>query len=195
MEASAATPQVSDSNNNRARGPRLVLELTYHEIARLVLLHQTPEQICQRTGLSYTAVTGIMRRSEFKLIYEKLRTKNFEPIDDLLEKQTRDIAEEIKNSAAESFDRLMTLLRSSSSETIQRDVAQDLLDRAGHGKKAADTPPVTINIGTLEAEVLIDALKREQEARERLEGRNILDLAEPAEEHARKHNILSEAVT
>jgi len=170
---------------------KLLLEVTYQEVARRLLLKQSEDDICQQTGISLPALHGIMNRKDFQFLFRDLQTKLYKPIDDHLAEGTRNLRDEIEKASFDSFDRLMLLLKNSSSEAIAKDVAQDMLDRAGYGKKVDDNKTV-INIGTLEASVLVEALKKEDEGAKRLGLKPALELTKTVGEHATERRNASE---
>lgn len=171
---------------------KLLLEVTYQEVARRLLLKQPEEAIAQGMGISIPALKGILSRQDFKQIFHDLQSKMYSTVDAHLLSQGRNIRDEIEQAAGASFDRLMALLKESSSESIAKDVAQDLLDRAGYGRKAEDSR-TTINIGTLEAAVLVEALHKDEDGKRRLGERTVLELTKPVKEHADAIRDASEA--
>ena len=70
-------------------------------------------------------------------------------------------------AAEKSQDKLTFLLDNAASESLQVNIAQDFLDRAGHGAKARDEAPKII-IDTLEATIIMATIKKEDKARARL---------------------------
>lgn len=171
---------------------RLSLEVVYHEVARRLLLKQTEDAICQEMGFSRPALLGIMNRDDFKHIFYDLQSKTYAPIDQQLQLQSRNLRDEIQQACFESYDRLMSLLKTSASESIVKDVAQDMLDRGGYGKKVEDNRTV-INIGVLEASILTEALKKEDEGRKLLGEKTALQLTKPVDEHANDRRNASES--
>jgi len=161
---------------------KVVLELTDHEVARRLLMHQTPVEIAQATGLKPDTVKNRMRHPDFQAVLANVRDKAYEGLDQLVKDEKRNIKADIDDIAGASFDRLKHLLTAAKSETVQMNVAHDFLDRAGHGKQQERTPMVNINIGHIEADVITTALKREQEGRERLEHTKVVELAVPAKQ-------------
>lgn len=157
------------------------LELTYHEIARRLLLKQQDEEICQAMGLKATSLKNLTKRPDFRAIIDELRQRSYENVDGSIKAQATDLTTRIKQDATESYDRLLALLRSSASESIVRDVAQDLLDRAGYGRAEKEVK-ATIQIGPLETSVLVDALRREREAHELNKDKDLPGLAKPIRE-------------
>jgi transposase len=157
------------------------LELTHHEIARRLLLRQSDEEIAQAMGVKVTTVKRLQSKPEFREILEQVRGQAYSGLDKRIEEERTDLASRIRQDAAESYDRLLALLHNSQSEAIVRDVAQDLLDRAGYGPKREEAKTV-INIGPLETSVLVDALRREREAHEKLGDKDPLSLAKPIRE-------------
>ena len=170
---------------------RLTLEVVYHEVARRLLLKQTEDAICQDMGITRPALLGVMNRGDFKQIFYDLQAKSYAPIDQQLQLQTRNLRDEIQQAGFESYDRLMALLRTSASETIVKDVAQDMLDRGGYGKKVEDNRTV-INIGVLEACAITEALKKEEEGKKLLGEKTTLQLTKPVDEHAKDRRDASE---
>jgi hypothetical protein len=158
------------------------LELVYHELARRMLLRQTDDEIGQHMGLKTQSVKRIQDNPQFREVLESLRDKSYQGLDRSIENKAKSMIERITEAADESYDRLRVLLKTSSSEQIVRDVAQDFMDRAGYGK-ATPTNQTTVNIGSLEASVLMDALRREREARELQDGKDPKNLAKPITEH------------
>jgi len=171
---------------------RLILEVTYQEVARRLLMKQSEDAICQGTGLSLSALHGIMSRGEFKQLFHTLQTKMYKPIDEHLDQHTRNLKNEIEEACFDSFDRLMKLLKLSNSEAIIKDVAQDMLDRGGYGRKVEDNRPV-INIGVLEAAVLVEALQKEDAGARLMGTRTTGDLTRAVGEHAKERRDASDA--
>lgn len=147
--------------------PKAILTLTYHELARRLVMHQEVEQIAQGMALSPNQVKAAMLRPEFTVILDQVRDKAYEGVDKQIQSETRNIAQEIKDASGDSLDRLKSLLEGSS-DTIGMHVAQDLLDRAGHGGKQVAAPLTQIIINPIEADVLATALKKEREGEARL---------------------------
>jgi hypothetical protein len=162
---------------------KLTFQVTYHEIARRILLKQSEADICQQMGLSLPTLQGITRRKEFLDVFEPLRAKAFEAVDAQIEHQGRDLRDEIKLACEESFDRLMMLLRISNNDAIMKDIAQDMLDRGGYGAKVEAQAP-TIVVNALDASVLMDALNKAREGKALLANKDVLALARPSQEHA-----------
>lgn len=158
------------------------LELVYHEMARRMLLRQTDEEIAQHMGLKHQSVKRIQENPQFREVLESLRDKAYQGLDRAIENKAKSMVERISEAADESYTRLLVLLKTSQSEQVVRDVAQDFMDRAGFGK-AQPTNQTTVNIGSLEASVLMDALRREREARELQTGKDPKGLAKPILEH------------
>jgi hypothetical protein len=156
-------------------------ELIYHEIARRLLLKQDESEICQAMQLPQKSLDHIQKRPDFRILVDQLRDKAYRGVDKTINESARSLTEKIAEVAVESFDRLQALLRTANSPTLIKDIAQDFLDRAGYAKTQPLNQTV-VNIGTLEASVLTDALKREREARERLDGQDISRLARPIKE-------------
>jgi len=171
---------------------KLMLEVTYQEVARRLLMKQTEDDISQQMGISLRALQGIMTRAEFKSIFHTLQAKIYKPVDDQLVQQTRNLKDEIDKACYDSFDRLMILLKNSSSEAIAKDVAQDMLDRGGYGKKVEDNRTV-INIGALEASVLVEALKKEELGAKLMGDRHPTELTRGVDEHAKQRLLASES--
>ena len=163
------------------------LDLVYHEIARRMLLKQTDEEIAIHSGLKLASVKRMQDNPQFREILEALRNKAYAGVDRAIEGKTKSMVERLSEAADESYDRLRVLLKTSSSEQIVRDVAQDFMDRAGFGK-AQPQNTTTVNIGTLEASVLMDALKREREARALQGDKDPLKLAKPITEHVEERD-------
>jgi hypothetical protein len=172
---------------------RARLELLHHEIARRLLLKQSDEEISQATGLKLATVKRTQEHPEFRDLLDRLRDKHYVGVDAVIGEKVKSITEQLQGVAQESFNRLEALLKSSS-ETIVRDVAQDFLDRAGYAK-ATPAMQTVVNIGTLEAGILVDALKREREARTLQGDKDLLKLAKPISEHAneRRDNASEES--
>ena len=160
---------------------KVVLSLTYNEVARRLIMHQTPEEIAQAMALKLETLKAMMRRPDFMETLEKVRAKAYQGVDKNLENDARNIRQEIIDAAAPSFDRLKTLLDHAASEGVRMHVAQDLLDRSGHGKAPEKEPQVNITINPIEADIIATALKKEKDGRERLEKLEIR-LAKPPSE-------------
>lgn len=170
---------------------KLMLEVTYQEVARRLLLKQSEDDISQQMGISMTALHGIMNRKDFQFLFHDLQTKLYKPIDERLSQETRNLRDEIEKAAFDSFDKLLLLLKNSSSEAIAKDVAQDMLDRAGYGKQAE--AKTVINIGALEASVLVEALKKEEQGAKRLGLKTSMELTKAVGDHAEERRNAREA--
>lgn len=144
-------------------------------------MHQKPEKIAQGMALKLGTLNQMMRRPDFLKVLEKVREKTYKGVDQNLENDARNIRQEIVDIQGASFDRLKTLLDHAASEGIQKDIAQDFLDRGGHGVAAEKTPQIQININPIEADVIATALHKEEEGRKRLEKLEIR-LAKPPKE-------------
>ena len=160
---------------------KVVLTLTYHEIARRLLMHQKPEQIAQGMALPVGTVKQTLRRPDFLVVMEKVRTETYEGLDTELKNDAKNVRQKILDVQDASFERLKTLMDHAASEGIQKDIAQDFLDRGGNVGAHEKTPQVTININPIEADVIATALHKENEGRKRLEKLEI-KLAKPPEE-------------
>jgi hypothetical protein len=160
---------------------KVVLSLTYNEVARRLLMHQKPEQISQAMAIPIGTLTQMMRRPDFLVVMEKVREKTYEDVDKQLGEDAKGVRQKIIDIQGDSFDRLKLLMEHAASEGIQKDIAQDFLDRGGHTKAPEKAPQVQITINPIEADVIADALHREKEGRKRLEKLTIT-LAKPAGE-------------
>lgn len=160
---------------------KVVLSLTYNEVARRLIMHQTPEEIAQAMALQVGTLKAMMRRPDFIETLEKVRGKAYEGVDKTIESDARNIRQDIIDAAAPSFDRLKMLLDHAASEGVQMHVAQDFLDRAGHGKAPEKEPQIQITINPIEADVIATALEKEKAGRQRLEKLEIR-LAKPPSE-------------
>ena len=160
---------------------KVVLDLTYNEVARRLLMHQTPEAIAQKMALKLSTLTQMMRRGDFRVVLEKVREKTYEGVDENLKSDARDIRQEIEDQQGPSMDRLTALLEHAASEGVQKDIAQDFLDRGGHGRAPEKSPQIQITINPIEADVIAEALHKEKQGRARLEKLEIR-LAKPPKE-------------
>jgi len=160
---------------------KVVLTLTYNEVARRLLMHQTPAEISQKMSLRLGTLTQMMRRPDFLVVMEKVRGKTYEGVDKQLKEDAKGVRQKIIDIQDDSFERLKLLMEHAASEGIQKDIAQDFLDRGGHTKAPEKAPQIQININPIEADVIADALHKEKEGRARLEKLTIT-LAKPAKE-------------
>jgi len=158
------------------RKSRVEYHLVFHEMARRLMLKQEPEEISQAMGIRLSTVKNTLRKPEFKRVVKELQEKVYRQTDRELMDEARDIRAELQGLAGESLDRLTALLRSAASEAIQKDVAQDLLDRAGYGKHVPEDAKVNIVINPIDADVIATALRKEREGQQKLRGE---DLAKP----------------
>jgi len=163
------------------RPSNVVLDLTYNEIARRLLLHQQPEEIAQAMNLNLSTLKQALRRPDFRKVLQELKDKTYEGVDKAIESDVRNIRQEIVDMAGPSLNRLKTLLEHAASEGIQKDVAQDFLDRAGYSKAPETKPAIQVIISPIEADVIATALQKEKEGRQRLENLE-LQLAKKAKE-------------
>jgi len=141
------------------------LTLIYHEIARRLLLKQDPPLIAISMCIPEDFVKQLMRRPAFREVLAQLEQRAFDPIDTALKNQARNLRDDIDRAAANSFDRLTKLLQTTTTEGIIRDIGQDFLDRAGYGKIQKVEQTEVLQIDPITADVLVTALKREQEGK------------------------------
>lgn len=160
---------------------KVVLDLTYNEVARRLLMHQKPEQIAQKMALKLGTLTQMMRRPDFLVVMEKVREKTYKDVDKQLGEDAKGVRQKIIDIQDDSFERLKLLMEHAASEGVQKDIAQDFLDRGGHTKAPEKAPQVQITINPIEADVIADALHKEKQGRERLEQLTIT-LAKPTKE-------------
>ena len=155
------------------RTNNLVLELTYHEVARRLLLKQQPREIAEAMHMRIEALNTMLKRREFRCVFDALSARAHEPLDQAIDQRSRNIRREIEDHAAFAFDKLKDLLSGAHSEVVQKDIAQDFLDRAGFAAAAPTQPQIQVVINPLEAEVIASALDRERQGRERLEQQHV----------------------
>jgi len=158
---------------------KISLDLLYNNIARRFLLHQSPEDISDATGIKLSTLQAMTRRPAFKAIMNQVKENAFKGIDTSIVSEQRNMRVEIQEAAEDSFDLLSELLQTAAAETTKVKIGQDFMDRAGgeftKKPEEAKLPPININI--VDAEVITDALGREKKGRERLEKRQLLELA------------------
>jgi hypothetical protein len=123
----------------------------------------------------------MMRRPDFLVIMEEVREKTYEGVDKLMKEDTLGVRQKIIDIQDDSFERLKLLMEHAASEGIQKDIAQDFLDRGGHSKAPERSPQIQININPIEADVIATALHKEKAGRDRLE-RLEIRLAKPPSE-------------
>lgn len=160
---------------------KVVLTLTYNEVARRLIMHQKPEQIAQGMALPLGTVKQMLRRPDFIVVLERVREKTYEGVDKLMSDDAKGVRQKIVDIQDASFDRLKDLMEHAASEGIQKDIAQDFLDRGGHTKAPEKSPQIQININPIEADVIATALHKEKAGRDRLEKLEIR-LAKPPSE-------------
>jgi len=146
-----------------------VLDVTYHEVARRILLGQEPNEIAEQMRIPHDRVEQILKRPKFKTLLEELRSNQYEEFDEALKAKTRDIQGEIEEECAASLDRLRTLAKEAASETVRMHIDQDFLDRGGFGKKSQE-PTTLVQINQTDAIVIATALKKDKAGQERLKG-------------------------
>lgn len=148
---------------------KVELELIYHEMARRLLLKQSLPEVAQGMKLPLPRVQELTRREDFKEVLEALRDDTYSDTDKHLKETARNLREEIRRAAEDSFDTLQELLYAAKGEGTKVKIAQDMLDRAGYGAEE-DRPQVHIAINTTDARVLTETIRAEQEAQQRLKG-------------------------
>lgn len=161
---------------------RIMHELTFHEMARRLLLKQSAEQISQAMGIKLDIVKRTLRKKEFKKVAMDLQEATYRGLDQELKDDARDLRSEIQEAAFDSFDRLKELLHYGAGEAVVTNIAHDFLDRAGYGKQKSDAPAVNIIVNPIDADILATALDTERKGRERLEKKGDLNLAKLPED-------------
>jgi len=147
---------------------RVQFQLMYNEIARRLLLKQEPSAIALSMGVHEDLVKRILRKPEFHKLIDTLQGNVLQPIDTHLKSEARNLRDEIDQAAFKSFDRLQGLLDTASSEAVVKDIAQDLLDRAGYVKTQKVEQTDFLKVDPLTASILISALDKEAEGRKTL---------------------------
>ena len=163
------------------RKHRAVYNLLYQEIARRLLLHQEPPDISQAMAIPVDLIERILRRDDFIHLLNQLSAVKFAEADRLIEGEGRNLRADMEKAAVGSFDRLLQLQQTASSETLIAHISMDFLDRAGYSKVQKVETTQAIHIDALTAEVLTAALKREEQGRLALAGRDPKDLAMEAQ--------------
>jgi hypothetical protein len=146
---------------------RVETSIISHEVARRLLLKQPMEEIAQAMGIAEKTLQNHIRKPAFQTLLNTLQEQMYRPVDRTLGDKQRNLTEEISQAAFKSFDRLNALLDAASEQTRMH-VAQDILDRAGYGKKQIVQTEGTLKIDTLDAQILLQALDADKRARERV---------------------------
>jgi len=149
--------------------PRIVHTLTYHEMARRLLRHQTSEEIASAMSMPLDTVKRIMQKPAFKKVCLDLQEKRFEDVDRELKAEARNLHQELKQQAVKAYDLLKDMMTSAAHEGLRVNIAQDLMDRAGYRRTPEERPTVVMNINPIDADVLATALAKEQKGRKALE--------------------------
>jgi len=150
---------------------RAELSITYHEIARRLLLKQDTALIAQSMCLPEESIKRIMRRPSFTDYLKQLEDKAYGQVDQRVADRARNMKEELEAASWEAFDKLKALLSYASAEALQVNIAQDLMDRAGHGRTQKVSSEVAFNVDSITADVLLTSLRKEEAARKALEER------------------------
>lgn len=161
---------------------KVATSIIHHELARRMLMKQDVQEISQQTGMQVDVIERALRKPEFLALMQELQDKIYETTDRELTSDARDIQHEIKDLAGESLDGLKRLMRNSVNEGIVTNISQDFLDRAGHTKRPELTSQTIVNINPIEASIINIALKREEEGRKLLEGKQVIELAKSSED-------------
>jgi len=159
---------------------RVQFSLVYYELARRLLLKQDVPLIAQAMGIPEPTVQRVMRKPAFQAVLQQIQDKTYATVDQHLTSQARNLREEFETAAYASFDRLTHLLAKAESESVQMNVAQDLLDRAGYAKVQKVEAVETLKVDPITADVLVTALKKEEEGRRLLAQK--VDLTKTASE-------------
>lgn len=147
---------------------KVELSVLFHEMARRLLLKQDLATVANGMRMPLKTVQELTRRGDFKEVLESLRDDTYQETDRALKEEARNITQEIQRAAEESFDLLQELMASVRTGAGHRiKIAQDMLDRAGHRAKD-DHERVVVNINNIDAQVLAETMRAEQEARQRL---------------------------
>ena len=161
------------------RPTEIQYDLTYHELARRLLLHQTITQIAKDMNLATDLVLRLQQKEDFKRVYAHLRDSMYSDLDRDMKGEANSIREQIAVQAGKSMEVLTDLLASCASQTLRVNIAQDMLDRAGYSKQPQTPQQVSILINPIDASALVTALNKETEGQLRLESQQKLaeDLA------------------
>lgn len=160
---------------------RAQLSITYHEIARRLLLKQETSLIAQAMCIPEETIKTVMRRPSFTAYLSELETRLFQTTDQGIADKSRNLREELEAAAYKSFDKLKDLLEMASTESLQANIAQDLMDRAGYGRTQKVETEQVIHIDPITADVLLSSIRKEKEARATLGGKEPELVKSPAE--------------
>ena len=159
---------------------RVEYTLLYHEMARRVLMKQTPEKIASAMALPLDRVKRYLRNKRFLQVVDEVRDKTYRDMDSQLAGEKRNLREELTAAAEKSFDVLRGLLDTAASETLRAKIAMDFLDREGSAAPRRTEGTAAMQIGTLEASIIQQTLVLGSEGEKLLKDRGGRDLVVPA---------------
>ena len=139
----------------------------HHQMARMLLIGCTEEQVATAVGCSVSHISNIKRSPIFQQKMAYLRSRS----DD----RAIDVAASLGARAYKSLELLEQVRDGELTEDIRlrTHVAQDLLDRAGHGKITKSEN--RLSISHIDAEALDHIKARSYELRERLSNLPVTD--------------------
>jgi hypothetical protein len=115
-----------------------------------MLLDRNTTQMAEALGCTEQWVRIATKHPEFMRQLADLEQLVHADIDAAMQRDSRDLHLRMTEDAAEAYDELLDIMRTSDDRRLVKDVAQDLLDRAGHSAtRKMDIRSVSIDAATI----------------------------------------------
>lgn len=129
----------------------MVLQPWASEVARLLSIGFSKEQISIQTGVPLSELIDLMKLDEFKNLSKQVSR-------DILD-STIGIRLRLEMAASSALDTIIDLMHQSRSDVVKRLCANDILDRAGHSIVQKHEATYTVVIDNQRADLIIQTSK------------------------------------
>lgn len=140
----------------------MVKETQMREVARRMVWGQTHTEIMAELAIPYHRFYGMVNKPEFKAFVDELERQTYSELDKRHRERLESVQTIAKRESIDAIETLVNLMKSSASESLRRDCANDVIKHSGEGEKER---PIVVNIGTKIVQLLVDAAREDDERR------------------------------
>jgi hypothetical protein len=128
----------------------LEMEQRREQIARRLIWNQPVKQIIEELNITYGEFRHTTQNSQFEELKTRIAKELWSALDEKYRKEMGAIQFRAKETAGEAIDKLIILMRSSASESLQRECANDIIEYSGEASRKNDKPAIVINKTTMQ---------------------------------------------
>lgn len=146
-----------------ARSSTVNIELRAKEIARRMLWGQAQSEIQTEMGLSYAQMKHVVDSPAFRETLRGLQSLTYQQLDERFREEMETVQSRARRESLSAVDILIQLMKSSASENMKRDTANDIIRLSGQDD-ASRRPVIQINQATFN---MLQQTAQEDDARNR----------------------------